>query len=74
MKRTFTGFLALEHHTGSPRSWRDVLDYFGDDYGACEMQYKKLPSVYHPDKGGDPGKFSELNAAWEKAKLEFGVE
>jgi len=32
--------------------------------------YQRLASAYHPDRGGDPAKMAELNAARDEALKE----
>jgi curved DNA-binding protein CbpA len=31
----------------------------------CRKAYRKLCRKYHPDNGGDPDLFDEINKAWE---------
>lgn len=31
----------------------------------CKKAYRKLCALYHPDNGGDPNKFDEVNKAWQ---------
>lgn len=31
----------------------------------CHKAYKKLSRLYHPDNGGDPDKFHEVQEAWK---------
>ena len=33
--------------------------------------YRRLAGAYHPDRGGDPAKMSELNAARDEALKEL---
>jgi curved DNA-binding protein CbpA len=35
-----------------------------------QAAYRKLASQYHPDRGGDPAKMAELNAARDEALKE----
>lgn len=37
----------------------------------CRKAYRKLCRLYHPDNGGDPNKFDEVNKAWQM--IESGV-
>lgn len=74
LEAAFTGFSALPppQQTGAgPRTWREV---FGTGV-ATRMQlaevYRRLASAYHPDRGGDPAKMAELNAAREAALREL---
>lgn len=31
----------------------------------CKKAYRRLCAKYHPDNGGDPNKFDEVNKAWQ---------
>lgn len=65
----FTGFDALpspDHLLG--RSWRDVLDYYGNSLAECEMSYMILRKFAHPDHGGTNERFHELQTAWAQAQ------
>jgi len=33
--------------------------------------YRRLAAAHHPDRGGDPAKMAELNAARDEALLEL---
>lgn len=84
LDRAFTGFTALPAPivAGMKRHWHDVLDLWdGTDNGATghmgavcaadvQRAYRRLASQYHPDRGGDPAKMSELNAARDEALKE----
>lgn len=37
----------------------------------CKKAYRRLCAKYHPDNGGDPIKFDEVNKAWKD--IEQGV-
>lgn len=68
----FTGFDALpgpDQVMG--RTWRDVLDYYGDSLKEAEHQYKRLRKPAHPDHGGSSEKMHELNTAIEQARAEL---
>ena len=72
LERTFTGFYALpgpDHVVG--RSWRDVLDYYGDDLCEAETAYRKAMMKTHPDRGGSDEAFHEVLQAWEQAQGEL---
>lgn len=36
----------------------------GASVDECKKAYRKLCAKYHPDNGGDPNKFDEVNKAW----------
>jgi len=72
LDRTFTGFTSLP----SPdhvviRSWRDVLEYYGNDLMEANEAYKRARNVAHPDKGGTSEQFYEINRAWAEAEREL---
>ncbi|MCK4759954.1 MAG: J domain-containing protein [Candidatus Aminicenantes bacterium] len=72
LERTFTGFDALpgpDHVIA--RSWRDVLDYYGDDLKEAEKVYRKARMDAHPDQGGSESAFHEVTQAWEQAQTEL---
>lgn len=72
LERTFTGFNALpgpDHVVA--RSWRDVLDYYGNDLKEAEAAYRKARAEKHPDRGGDSAAFHEVTQAWEQAQAEL---
>lgn len=65
----FTGFDALpspDHVMG--RSWRDVLDYYGDSLAKCKACYFRARKAAHPDHGGSTDKFNEVETAWAQAQ------
>jgi hypothetical protein len=72
-KAAFTGFAALpgpDHIL--KRSWRDILDYYGNDYAEAEKQYRRQCSKTHPDKdGGNAAAFDEVQQAWKQAQGEL---
>lgn len=41
-------------------------------YNEGRKRYLELCKKYHPDKGGDPEKFKEVNEAWNSIKEELG--
>jgi DnaJ-class molecular chaperone len=72
VRATFTGFSALPP-PAQARSWRDVLDV--SDFGTRDSQlaraqshYRALAAQHHPDRGGDPARMAEINAAWRSAQ------
>ena len=69
----FTGFDALpapDQIIG--RSWRDVLDYYGDDLAQAEKQYKRKRGPAHPDHGGSADQLNELQEAIAQARQALG--
>jgi len=72
LDRTFTGFTALpspDHVIA--RSWRDVLDYYGDDLQEAEHVFRMTRFKAHPDQGGTSEKFNEINRAWVEAQQDL---
>ena len=73
LERAFTGFDALpgpDHVIA--RSWRDVLDYYGDDLKEAETAFRKATMKTHPDRdGGSETAFHEVTQAWEQARGEL---
>ena len=69
----YTGFDALPppDHIMS-RSWRDVLNYYGNSLHECESNYKSARAKSHPDRGGDVNIFNDVQKAWEQAQVELG--
>jgi hypothetical protein len=68
----FTGFDALPAPDQTAgRSWRDVLDYYGNDLDEARHQYLRARKAAHPDHGGAPGQLNEVQAAWEQAQNEL---
>lgn len=68
----FTGFDALP----SPdhvmdRSWRDVLEYYGQNIDEAQAIYLRKRKKAHPDHGGNTDAFSEVERAWGQAKEEL---
>lgn len=64
----FTGFDALpspDHVVG--RSWRDVLDYYGDSFREAQQAYFRARKNAHPDHGGNTDAFHEVEQAWKQA-------
>lgn len=80
LERAFTGFAALPAPivAGMKRDWQVVLELqalllpTADD---VRLAYKRLASLYHPDRqGGDTAKMAELNAARDEALKECKTE
>lgn len=72
LDRAFTGFTALPV-PGTSKHWRDVLGVDGKDWGEIELAYKRLRSQHHPDRGGDPAKFAEVQQAYQDAREAVGA-
>ncbi len=72
LDRTFTGFTSLPSpdHVAA-RSWRDVLDYYGDDLQEANKAFKIARSKAHDDKGGNTDLFYKVNQAWAEAEKEL---
>lgn len=73
MEAAFTGFTALPSAVVTPPNWRTVLRcpeviYFRD----VEAAYMRRRKEAHPDHGGQPGEFDQVQRAWEQARQEFG--
>jgi len=71
LDRAFTGFMALPAPAAAA-SWRVVLELgigLPTEY-EINTAYRRLASKHHPDKGGDPAKMAELNAARDAALAE----
>lgn len=68
-QKAYSGFTALPPPDQvSKKSWRDVLDYHGDDLRHAKLAYKILISLHHPDHGGDPETAAQINEAWKQAQ------
>jgi hypothetical protein len=68
----FTGFDALpspDHLVG--RSWRDVLDYYGDSADEAKRAYMAARKRCHPDHGGTTDAFHEVETAWATGSREL---
>ncbi len=69
LARAFTGFTALPA-PGAPRGWREVLGLaagYLPQRDTIEQAYRLARSKAHPDKGGTPGAFVEVERAYEEA-------
>lgn len=75
LNRAFTGFAQLPAPivAGMKRPWREVMEIGLSIVGVAEVnaRYRILASKYHPDRGGDPAKMAELNAARDEALKEI---
>lgn len=52
----------LARHGGGGRATVGTLM---SDFDVCKSAYKHAAATNHPDRGGDPGLFSRITAAWE---------
>lgn len=67
LERAFTGFTALPA-PDAKRTWWDILQCSrGASADVIRAQYRRLASDHHPDRGGDPARMAELNAARDEA-------
>lgn len=67
VRATFTGFRSLPAPAGK-REWWDVLECRRDaSPEVIREQYRRLARQHHPDRGGNPEKMAEINAAYEQA-------
>lgn len=66
MEAAFSGFAALPP---SKRPWWEVLGVAHDArLDKAEQAYRVLSNIHHPDRGGDPKRMAEINAAFDDAK------
>lgn len=72
VRSTFRAYMALTGPS-SKRSWRSVLG-LSARVSADEVRarWKELAAQHHPDRGGDPAKMAEINAARDEALRELG--
>jgi hypothetical protein len=74
LDRAFTGFAALPGPQ-LVRAWHETL---GVPAHASTEQvrdaYRRLRSQHHPDRGGDPEAFDEIEKAWRAVCAERGIE
>ncbi len=70
LERAFTGFIALPAPiaAGMKRDWWVVLEITSNASREDVLRaYRTFASQHHPDRGGDPAKMAELNAARDEA-------
>lgn len=79
LEAAFTGFTALPppsagstSASGAHRTWRDVFGTGVTNRDQLNAIYRRLAAAHHPDRGGDPAKMAELNAARDEALRELG--
>ncbi len=69
LEQAFTGFAALPP-AGHVRLWWEVL---GVNENATREEIRKaraeLTLIHHPDRGGNPERMAEVNAAYERSQL-----
>jgi hypothetical protein len=67
----YAGFQALPPPTERP--WRDVLGVGSAERNIEVVRdaYKRGRSMTHPDRGGSPESFNEVERAWEQAQKEL---
>jgi len=72
LDRAFTGFAALPAPAGGRRDWWTVLEIFRSNATRADVEvaYRRLASLHHPDKGGDPDKMAAVNKARDEALKE----
>lgn len=76
MDAAFSGFTALPApiQLGADRPWYEVFDCEPDAmHEHVEMTYRFERSTHHPDKGGDPVRFNEVQRAWDEYRAERGL-
>lgn len=78
LEAAFTGFSALPPPSGASaapqqaqRTWRDVFGTGVTTRAELQDVYRRMAGAFHPDRGGDPAKMAELNAARDRAWLEL---
>lgn len=75
VRAAFRGYAALPPPNRAPKeSWWATLQV--NSHESTEQvtaRYKQLRSLNHPDKGGDPGAFDQIQRAWEQFTQERGL-
>jgi hypothetical protein len=79
LEAAFTGFTALPPPPAAGpgaaparRTWREVFGTAVTTRAELQDVYRRLAGAFHPDRGGDPAKMAELNAARDEALQELG--
>lgn len=75
VQQAFSGFTALPAPSFK-RGWWEILDVQREaQEDTVKRQYRMLAHEYHPDRnGGNNGKMSELNAAYDEYKNLRGIK
>lgn len=79
LSRAYEAFAALPPSTSEtelpPKTWREVLGV-GEFATLDEVKkaYRRLAMKQHPDRGGDIGKWNELDGAYKTALKTFGED
>lgn len=70
LDRAFEGFTALPAPSAAAtRTWWEVLGVVqAATVDQARAAWRRLASEHHPDRGGDPARMAEINAAWAKAQ------
>lgn len=74
VRAAFRGYAALPPPPKQTlRPWNTILGVpLNADLAAVESAYKRLRSSSHPDKGGNPEAFNEVQRAYEQAVRQIG--
>jgi hypothetical protein len=68
LNRAFAGFAALPGPGANDPEWWEVLEVDESCRGMGVVgNYRVLRSQHHPDKGGDPHRFAQIQRAYERA-------
>ena len=71
MERAFSAFEALPDLSAA-RSWRDILDVtVASGLDEAQAAYRRKVKEAHPDCGGSPEQFAQVQNAWEAARQEL---
>ncbi len=69
LRTAMEGFSALPPPAGSAQNWWAVLVCRPDDHiDVIRHAYTTAVKRTHPDKGGDPEEFQQVQTAWEEAQ------
>lgn len=70
VERAFSGFMALPA-PNTQREWWDVLGCARDaSIDTIKAAHRRLAADNHPDRGGDPNRMAEINAARDRGIAE----
>lgn len=67
LNRAFTGFAALPGPTLVRQWWATLCVPPNSSRDVVDTAYRRLRSLHHPDRGGDPQSFHEVQQAYELA-------